>query len=114
MIVVITKYGRSALRLNYKDEELKKVMEAFVDKVNTKFSFSELCDYVLERAAIEDRFQREPYTRYTDIELTEQDEHRLSVILWRKIWNQELMIEFRSSNMRQSNDVMFGVVKQRY
>ena len=106
MIVVITKYGRSALRLNYKDEELKKVMEAFVDKVNTKFSFSELCDYVLERAAIEDRFQREPYTRYTDIEL--------SVILWRKIWNQELMIEFRSSNMRQSNDVMFGVVKQRY
>ena len=114
MYIVITKYGRSALRLNYRDEELKKVVEDFVDKANTKFSFSELCDYLLERAAIEDRFQREPYTRYTDIVLTEQDEHRLSVILWQKIWNQELVIEFRSGNMRQSNDVMFGVVKQRY
>ena len=112
MIVVITKYGRSALRLNYRNEELKKVVETFMDKVNTKFSFSELCDYVLERAAIEDRFQREPYTRYTDIVLTEQDEHRLSVILWQKIWNQELVIEFRSGNIRQSNDVMFGIVKR--
>lgn len=72
MIVVITKYGPSALKLNYRDEELKKIVEAFINKVNTKFSFSELCDYVLERAAIEDRFQREPYTRYTDIVLTEQ------------------------------------------
>lgn len=114
MIVVITKYGRSALRLNYRDEELKKVVEAFINKVNTKFSFSELCDYILDRAAIEDRFQREPYTRYTDIILTEQDEHRLTVILWGKIWAQELVIEFISGNMRQSNDVMFGVVKQRY
>lgn len=111
MIVVITKYGRSALRLNYRDEELKKVVEAFINKVNTKFSFSELCDYILDRAAIEDRFQREPYTRYTDIILTEQDEHRLTVILWGKIWAQELVIEFISGNMRQSNDVMFGVVK---
>lgn len=114
MIVVITKYGPSALKLNYRDEELKKIVEAFIDKVNTKFSFSELCDYVLERAAIEDRFQREPYTRYTDIVLIEQDEHRLSVVLWQKIWAQELVIEFRSGNLRQSNDVMFGVVKQRY
>ena len=114
MYIVITKYGRSALRLNYRDEELKKVVEAFMDKVKTKFSFSELCDYVLERAAIENRFQREPYTRYMDIVLTEQDEHRLSVILWRKIWAQELVIEFRSGNMRQSNDVMFGVVKERF
>lgn len=114
MYIVITKYGRSALRLNYRDEELKKVVEDFVDKANTEFSFSELCDYLLERAAIEDRFQREPYTRYTDIVLTEQDEHRLSVILWRKIWAQELVIEFRSGNMRQSNDVMFGVVKERF
>ncbi len=67
---------------------------------------------MLERAAIENRFQREPYTRYTDIVLTEQDEHRLSVILWRKIWAQELLIEFRNGNLRQSNDVMFGVVKE--
>lgn len=112
MIVVITKYGRSALKLKYRDKELKKVVEAFIDKTKTQFAFSELCDYVLERAAIEDRFQREPYTRYTDIVLTEQDEHRLSVILWRKIWAQELLIEFRNGNLRQSNDVMFGVVKE--
>lgn len=111
MYIVITKYGRSALRLNYRDDELKNVVEAFIDKVNMKFSFSELCDYVLERAAIEDRFQREPYTRYTDIVLTEQDEHRLTVILWRKIWAQALVLEFRRGNMRQSNDVMFGIVK---
>lgn len=32
MIVVITKYGRSALKLNYRDKELKKVVEAFIDK----------------------------------------------------------------------------------
>ena len=112
MYIVITKYGRSALRLNYSNEELGKVVKTFIDNVNSKFSFSELCDYVLERAAIEDKFKREPYTRYTDIVLTEQDEHRLSVILWRMIWDQVLVIEFRSGNMRQSNDVMFGVVKQ--
>ena len=43
--------------------------------------------------------------------LTETDEHRLSMILWQKIWEQELVLEFRNIYPHRTQDAIFGVVK---
>ena len=68
--------------------------------------------YVMERAMREEQFKSEPYTRYTEIALTEYDEHRLSAILWQMIWAQELFIEFRNTNQQRANETVFGVVRK--
>lgn len=112
MIVVITKYGRSPLRLAYNDQQLKRVVDEFVRGVGATFKYSELYNYVVDRALREDGFVREPYTRYTDIVLTENDEHRLSMILWQMIWAQKIVVEFRNDVTRLGKDTLFGVVKK--
>lgn len=112
MIVVITKYGRSPLRLAYDDLQLKRVVDEFVRGEGATFKYSELYNYVVDRAQREDGFMREPYTRYTDIVLTENDEHRLSMILWQKIWDRELVMEFRNIYPHWQQDTVFGVVKR--
>lgn len=111
MIVIITKYGRTPLLLAYNDQQLKGVVDDFVKGIRTTFKYSELYNYVMDRALREDKFQRESYTRYTDIVLTETDEHRLSMILWQKIWEQELVLEFRNIYPHRPQDAIFGVVK---
>ena len=112
MIVIITKYGRSPLRLAYNDQLLKRVVDEFLKDIGTSFKYSELYNYVVDRAMREDGFVREPYTRYTDIVLTEYDEHRLSMILWQKIWNRELVMEFRNIYPHKQQDTVFGVVNR--
>ena len=111
MIVIISKYGRSPLRLTYNGQQLQRVVEDFLKGVKSTFKYSELYNHVLERALHEEAFVREPYTRYTEIVLTEDDEHRLSMVLWQKIWERTLMIEFRNVTPHRVQDTVFGVVK---
>lgn len=110
MIVVITKYGRCPLPLSYTEEQLRRVVEEFVFKAPGIFKYSELYGYVMNRALHDGAFKTEPYTRYTNIVLTEQDEHCLAMILWEMIWERRLVIEFRNSDQRSNGDMSFGIV----
>ena len=112
MTVIVTKYGRSPLSLTYKDNELENLVSDFTDVCHGTFTFSELCSYVLERAMREKKLNAEPYTRYTNIVMTEKDEHRLTMMLWQMIWDRRIVIEFRNNDLRRSNETLFGVVKK--
>ncbi len=110
MIIIITKYGRTPLGLSYSDEQLRSVVAGFICIAPSTFRYMELYNYVMDRALHEDMFQKEPYTRYTNIVLTDYDEHRLSMILWEMIWDEKIVIEFRNNINHQSHDTVFGVV----
>lgn len=112
MILVITKYGRTLLPLTYNDEELEKLMTSFIKKTRGHFRYSQLCNYIESKAMQEGKFKTEPYTRYTEMAMAECDHHRLSLLLWRMIWNKTIVIEFRPYDVRNGNngDVLFGVV----
>lgn len=98
--------------LKYTDTVLKKVMRDFITFSKDSFTYSELYGYVMDRAMRENQFKTEPYTQYTEIALTEYDEHRISAILWQMIWAKELFIEFRNTSRKQTNETVFGVVRK--
>ena len=111
-MVIVTKYGRTPLGLKYTDINLQKKVCDYLPIVGDVFTYTELYNYIMGVAIREDQFETEPYTRYTDIALTEYDEHRLSVILWKMIWSQDLFIEFRNFDARKGNEIVFGVVNK--
>lgn len=114
--MVITKFGCTPLSLKYEDEELAKVIEDYISSVQGTFRYSYLCSHIENEAMQENMFKTEPYTRYTDIALTEQDYHRIDMILWQMIWDKRIVLAFRNGyyNNNNVNDMHFDVVEEKW
>lgn len=111
MTITFTKFGRSQLPLIYDDNELLAIIESFINQSHGIFNYTQMYEYVKSFALQNDGFKVEPYTRYSEIILTGFDEHRLSQILWNKIWQKKIMIEFHRYGCSQNSDMFFSVVK---
>ena len=111
--MVITKFGCTPLSLKYEDEELTNVIKAYIGNVKGTFRYSYLCNYIENEAMQNGKFKTEPYTRYTEVALTEQDHHRINMILWQMIWERRIVNAFRSGyyNQNNINDMLFAVVE---
>jgi len=114
--MVITKFGSTPLSLKYENEELAKVIENYISSVKGTFRYSYLCSHIENKAMQEDMFKTEPYTRYTDIALTEQDHYRINMILWQMIWDKRIVLAFRNGyfNNKNGNDTLFDVVEEKW
>ena len=113
MIYFITKYGPSKLPLLYTDKELLQLVESYIQNVKSYFRYSNICNFIEDKALQEEKFQVEPYTRYVDIIISEQDHHRINMILWQMIWRKKIAIEFNNM-FSNNNDTMFSVVEDKW
>lgn len=115
MVSFITKYGLSRLPLLYGDEELAGIVDGFVSQAKGSFRYSQLCNYIENKALQEKKFRMDPYTRYADIIMTEQDNRRINIILWQMIWNQRIVMEFRNLDFNSNDgDTIFAVVEDKW
>ena len=114
--MVITKFGCTPLPLKYEDEELTTVIETYIESVKGTFRYSYLCNHIEHEAMQSGKFKAEPYTRYTEVALTEQDQNRINMILWQMIWERKIVIAFRSGyyNQNNINDMLFAVVEDKW
>lgn len=116
MNMVITKFGSTPLSLNYEDKDLAKIVDDYISGVKGTFRYSYLCNHIENLAMQQGKFNTEPYTRYTEIALTEHDHHRINMILWQMIWERKIVISFRNGlyNQNKSNDTLFEVVEDKW
>ena len=105
-------YGPSKLALKYEDDNLGKLIEEFMGD-NREFSFSQLCNYVLSTAEQQDKLKKQPDTSYSQILLTQADTIRICEMLWKHIWDKELIQLFNNPHdmYRNNNETYFVVIK---
>lgn len=105
-------YGPSKLALKYENDDLNKLIVAFMDD-NREFSFTQLCNYVLSVADQQDMLMKKPNTSYSQILLTQKDIIRICGILWEHIWSKELIQLFNNHHDMYNNncDTYFVAIK---
>lgn len=105
-------YGKTALNMNYSDEELKDLINIYFNE-DGYYSYKSLCAYILNKAKENNKLDKEPNTEYSDIEISLFDADRITKILWNKIWNKEIYIDFYDNpyTSRYNNDFHFGKTK---
>src|SRR5690554_3243524 len=100
--------GNSYLELTCSKEALFEIIEKYIEGKETHFSFSELCNHVKRIAVERNYFKKEPNTIYSDIEFLNNDMKQINLIIWEKIINKELMIDFNQGYANQfSNQYYF-------
>lgn len=103
-------YGPSYLPLTYTKAELSTLIDKFINK-NVEFSFTQLCSHILSVADQERKIKKEPNTSYSQIYLTHSDTIEICIMLWKRIWKQELIQVFNNPHdmYRNSSDTYFVV-----
>lgn len=95
--------------LDYTDEELRKVVEEYIDAQKTEFSFKRMCLAILHRAMDEGKTVDSRHTQYESNELKASDGIRISRILWDMIFEKRIIIAFGDNPYSSSygNDTRF-------
>lgn len=88
--------------LDYTDEELRMVVEEYIDAQRSEFSFKKMCLSILHRAMDEGKTVDSRNTQYESNELKASDGNRISRILWDMIFERRIIIAF-GDNPYQSN-----------
>lgn len=101
-------YGPSKLALKFSKEELNELLDKFI-LLNKRFSFSQLCNYILSEADQRDMLKKEPDTSYSQILLTDGDTITICKLVWERIWKKELIQLFNTplDMYHNSNDTYF-------
>jgi hypothetical protein len=100
--------GTSYLELICSKEALYDIIEEYIESLNTHFSFKDLCSHVKRVAIKRDYFKKESSTKYSSIELLDNDIKLINSVIWDKIINKELMIDFNKGEAGQfSNQFYF-------
>lgn len=90
-----TYFTYESLSFNYTDTELKDVIDEILKQYDeNSFSFVSLCDSLMYKAKNENKLNCKPNTVYLSNNLDNKEYERISFVLWKKIWNHELCIDF--------------------
>lgn len=105
----ITVYDPNPVPVTYTNEELKIVVNDFLNSIETEFSFSRLSAYVLERAIIEKKVRNAETTQYSNRNLNPRVSIEVSRLLWELIWEKKIFIVFGNNPYipQNTNDVRF-------
>lgn len=96
-----TYYTYDKLKFIYTEKELESVInEILNDYDENTFSFKSLCDSVINKAHDNGKIEKKPNTVYLSSELDDKEYDRISILLWRKIWNHELCLNFQTDDVR--------------
>lgn len=95
--------------LDYTDDELRKVVEEYIDAQKSEFSFKKMCLSILHRAMDEGKTVDSRHTQYESNELKSTDGIRLSRILWDMIFERRIIIAFGDNPylLTYGNDTRF-------
>ena len=97
-------YSSKPLELSYSDEELEAVIDDYLMQVGTAtFPFSNLCDSVMYAAKNAGKIKEVPNTVYFSMNLSEKEYDRISLILWKKIWERKLILNFHKASSNSNN-----------
>lgn len=109
-------YGERALSMTYSDEELNKKIGIFIqDRIkegHKSFSYKALC-YVLFREAQEEKcLLMDNGAVYNNPVMADADATRISLLLWQRIWNREIFIDFHENKYATNyhDDTRFGII----
>lgn len=110
---MIIKYGRTPLPLLYGAAEFNQIVLDIINETETNaITYKTICSQVIHRALVDDKFNKEKNTQYSEIILCDSDCHSITKILWDLIWDKKIMIEFHAPlNFCESNDTMFYILK---
>lgn len=100
--------GTSYLELTCSRDILNDIIEKYIEGLDTHFSFKNVCAHVVHVATKSDYFKKESNTIYSSIELANKDIYQINSIIWDKVLNKELMIDFNNGEANQfSNQYYF-------
>lgn len=107
-----TVVGVSKLPLNIDDDKFRDCLDKLIADFGNTFSYHELYEKFKYSAMENEWFNKKPYTQYANIELTDEDIHKIAVYLWKLIWDKKLMIEFYHNEFRTNypNDYILSKV----
>lgn len=106
---MITKYGEVHLNMKYTDDELAQLIEEYFNS-GYCWSYKSLCKYVFNEAIKENKLNKEENTEYSTPEMSSIDASRITKLLWKKIWEKEIYIEFSYNDYTSPDrtDFYFG------
>lgn len=105
-------YGDAPLKMDYSDDDLKKIVSQKVESMNQRFGFKSLCAQIFADASNQGHLVMETDTQYYDPSMSPEDGQRISQILWEEIKAGKLFVDFfRSKYDTNPNDYYFCKVK---
>lgn len=109
-------YGEYQLAMNYSVEELNQIIDKFIEAQKNEgqetFSYRNLCHYLFRLALSENRLQKENDCMYNNPVMADSDATLVSKLLWERIWEKEIIIDFHESKYASSyhDDTRFCVL----
>lgn len=113
----VTQFGVYRFELQYKDEELKGIIDSFInsqkDNKSTYFTYYTLCRHIMMQADKDDMLLgKEANTYYQQPELNMKEYTRISRLLWGLILEEKIFVDF-SNNVyipHYEKDTIFGIL----
>lgn len=109
----VTFYNSNPVPVEYTQEEMKQVIDNYLDDVKIEFSFNYLCSYIVDRAIREGKVANAQNTQYSSNVMNSTSSYLVSKILWDYIWNKKLFIAFGDNPYmgHSHNDTRFIINK---
>lgn len=73
--------------VTFTQEEHKQVVDDYLKKVTSEFSFRSLCSYIVEKAIKEGKVHNASHTQYSSREMSSLSAIEVSKYLWELIWD---------------------------
>lgn len=108
-------YGEFPLPMSYDDSELDGMIEEYISekkKMEAGFSYRDICIYLFRTAFNAGRLKKEEDTVYNNPIMTDYDAERVSKLLWCRIWDKKIFINFNEDQYvaHYPNDIRFGIM----
>lgn len=87
-------YDSNPVPVTYTQEELKQVVEDYLNDVATEFSFRGLCSFIVGKAIDEGKVHNAGHTQYSSREMNPSSAIEVSKYLWELIWDRRIFIAF--------------------
>jgi hypothetical protein len=112
---MVVQYGEFPLPMSYDDSELDSMIEEFIsEKKKTEgcFSYRDICLYLFRTAFNAGKLKKEEDTIYNNPTMTDYDAERVSKLLWCRIWDKKIFINFNEDQYgaHYPNDVRFSII----
>ena len=108
-------YSKKALSIKYDDKEIRGILNDYVEKHKSDvFSYHQFCNYLFDYADAHNQLGKESNTTYLSAEMMPEDYSRVSKILWEKIWDREICIDFYHNPYSQNfiDDTRFVIINR--
>lgn len=110
------RYGECPLKMAYDDNELNSIIEDYIKNCKNDgryyFSYKELCNSVFIDAQTKNKLIKDEGVEYNSPVMTNGDATRMSRLLWKHIWAQQIFIDFHDNKyaVRYPGDTYFGIL----